>query len=264
MTEVQLLVPQNAIIAENLPAKRRKAGLAYAEGERLADEALRGQWICEGLFLEGEFAETQDAERLIELAKGRRCPVRLCSTKAMEKLSDLESPPPAGVLVRVPEGTMLRRDNWPKQLLILDRLSDPGNAGTLIRCAAAFGFSTVLTAGSVRLNNEKMLRASAGMAFHKNAVFEGGDPKVLAEMLTERGYRVFVLDAHADASLDQMQVDRGQPAALVLGQEAAGVDDSLWSGYQNLKIPLARGVESLNVALSGAIALYEFSRQSRV
>ncbi|CAN5404372.1 RNA methyltransferase [soil metagenome] len=259
-----VLSPSSRTIIEHAPAKRAKAGIAYAEGERVIAEALQGSWRCDVLFIDPDFADTAGGAALLKLAKGRAVSIQYASPKAFEKLSELPAPPPAGLIVRPPEGGAFsgatrrsghRRSQW----LVLDRVNDPGNAGAMIRTAAAFGFSVVLTAGSVRMTNEKMIRASAGICFHEGVLHAAGDPADVAQYFRSQSIRTLVLAPRAEAVIGAVG-DAAEAIALVLGNEAAGVDESIWGWAEAVRIPMQAGVESLNVSISAAIAMYELSR----
>jgi TrmH family RNA methyltransferase len=109
--------------------------------------------------------------------------------------------------------------------------------------------------------NEKLIRATAGLCLRRETLLQAGDARALAVALRERGYRVFVLDPRGAQSLRDVNVQPEEKLALVFGNEAGGVDRATWGGFEALRIPMEEGVESLNVAASGAIALYELSRR---
>lgn len=247
------------IVLAHLPTRRRKAGIAYAEGERTAEQALRGSWTCEALFIDHEFTLSDSGGRLMELAHQRKCRVVRATKRALAKLTGCETAPPAGVIVCPPTKVITELDQPPSRILVLDKLKDPGNAGTLVRTAAAFRFCTTLTEGSVSLANEKLIRSSAGICFLPGAVAPAGEN--LAEWLSSRDFRVFVFSPRAEKNVGDISAGECKHVALVLGSEVAGVDEAAWPGAEKVRIPIAHAVESLNVAVSGAIALYEFSRE---
>ncbi len=133
-------------------------------------------------------------------------------------------------------------------------LRDPGNAGTLVRSAAAAGADGVVFAGtSVDPFNPKTVRASAGAVFHLPLVV-APDPREALEALRAGGMRCLAGLAHGGA--DHRVAPLGGPLALVLGNEAHGIDPSLAGCVDGgVTIPLARG-ESLNVAVAGSILAF--------
>ncbi len=135
-------------------------------------------------------------------------------------------------------------------VVVLAGVSDPGNAGTIIRSAAATGAAgVVFTPGSVDPTNPKCVRASAGAVFAL-PVGAVSDP-------AELGLPTVGAVAGGD---DPGAVDLSGPVALVLGQEAQGLPDGLVFDAE-VALPLDGGVESLNVAMAATVLLYEARRQ---
>lgn len=134
--------------------------------------------------------------------------------------------------------------------LALWQLSDPGNVGTLIRSADAFGAAVSLSDGCADPLSQKALRASAGAIFRVPLVPWAARPG-----------RQVALDARGPASLDD--VDLTLPVTIVLGAERTGLPDDLVEACDAVaSIAMPGDAESLNVAAAGAIALYELSRRS--
>jgi TrmH family RNA methyltransferase len=129
------------------------------------------------------------------------------------------------------------------------RVSDPGNVGTLIRAADAFGAGVALSDGCADPTGPRALRASAGAVF-----------RVPLLPWKELPGRKVALAAHGGQPLVQLALER--PLTFVLGSEREGLPPDLDADVE-ATIPLSGGAESLNVAAAGAIALYELSRRSR-
>ena len=149
---------------------------------------------------------------------------------------------------------IFRRDDLPggarETCLALWQLSDPGNVGTLIRSADAFGAAIALSEGCADPLSQKALRASAGAIFRVPLVSWDARPG-----------RQIALDARGAVPLTV--VDLTPPVTIVLGAERAGLPDELLEACDTVvAIPMPGEAESLNVAAAGAIALYELSRRS--
>ena len=149
---------------------------------------------------------------------------------------------------------IFRRDDLPggarETCLALWQLSDPGNVGTLIRSADAFGAAVALSEGCADPLSQKALRASAGAIF-----------RVPLVPWNERPGRQIALDARGAVPLTG--VDLTPPVTIVLGAERAGLPDELLEACDTVvAIPMPGDAESLNVAAAGVIALYELSRRS--
>lgn len=204
--------------------QREKLGLFVAEGEDLVDAALAAGLEPVELLVAGETVEAG----LLAAVSTLPHPARVIGVFRREDLRGSE-PRPA--------------------TLALWRLADPGNVGALIRTADAFGAAVVLSPGSADPTGPKALRASAGSLF-----------RVPVGSFDEVDGRRIALVAHGGPSL--RSVDLTEPVVFVLGSEREGLPDDVLAGCEEVAtIPTAGGVESLNVAAAGAIALYEWSRR---
>jgi TrmH family RNA methyltransferase len=135
-------------------------------------------------------------------------------------------------------------------VLVLWRISDPGNVGTLLRTADAFGAAVSLSAECADPLGPRALRASAGAIFRV--------PLIASEDLPTR---CVALVAHGGEPLAEVSLE--PPLAFLLGSEREGLPESLVTQCHKATIPTPGEAESLNVAAAGAIALYELSRRPR-
>ncbi|MHB8155961.1 MAG: TrmH family RNA methyltransferase, partial [Desulfocucumaceae bacterium] len=144
--------------------------------------------------------------------------------------------------------------------VIADGVSDPGNLGTIIRSADAFGADgVILTMGSVDLYNSKVLRSTMGSVFHL-PILNDTAPAGLFECLQKGGLRLLVGVPAGGSPVSRLDL-RG-PLALVVGSEAKGPSRELLSlPHQRVTIPMPGGSESLNAAVAASILLYEVARQ---
>ena len=144
--------------------------------------------------------------------------------------------------------------------LVLDGVQDPGNAGTLLRTAAAAGVDQVLFApGCVDPFNGKVLRAAMGAHFRVPIRILPHWEAVMAALPT--GQPLYL--ASAEGSILYDEVEWRNSSALVLGSEAHGASSQLQEKAAAIAIPMAAATESLNVAAAGAVILYEAARQRR-
>jgi TrmH family RNA methyltransferase len=178
------------------------------------------------------------------------------SDRVMQRISDAATAPGVVAVVRTPDLTLPVPASGP--LLVLDRVADPGNVGTLLRTAAAFG-ATVVSLGGADPFGPKAVRASAG-ACYRTTVHRPEDDADLGALL--RGAGRVVLGLAADGSRSIAEVAHVIPATgvvLVVGSEPHGLSADLTSLLdERVRIPMAPGVESLNVAAAGAIAMQAF------
>ncbi len=204
--------------------QREKLGLFVAEGEDLVEAALAAGLEPLDLLVEGE-------------------------TVSAEALASVSTLPHAARRIGV-----FRREDLPRfeqrpATLALWHVADPGNVGTLIRSADAFGAAVALSPGCADPTGPKALRASAGAIFRVP----------LGEFDDATGHSI-ALVAHGGASLPELDLPEG--AVFVLGAEREGLPSEVLTRCQaTATIPTPGAAESLNVAVAGAIALYEWSRQ---
>lgn len=178
------------------------------------------------------------------------------SDSLLTAVSDTETP--AGVLAVLPV-IQLPLPDHPTLLLILDRLADPGNLGTMIRTAAAAGVDGVLLApGCVDAYNPKTVRATMG------ALLRLPVQSLSWAAIEETTAGLSVWLAAADGPIEYTDVDWRKPVALVIGSEASGVGaEALALGRGRIAVPMAAQTESLNAAAAAAAILFEARRQRR-
>ena len=148
----------------------------------------------------------------------------------------------------------------PRLVCVLAEVRDPGNAGTVIRTADAFGADAVATtSGSVDPQSPKAARAAAGSLFHLPVVAGVPWPDLRAA-LRERHLRLVGADPHAPAAVQAAPLD--EPVALILGNEAHGLPAAVRDDLDLVvRVPLVGRAESLNLAAAAAVLLYEASRR---
>jgi TrmH family RNA methyltransferase len=144
-------------------------------------------------------------------------------------------------------------------IVLLAGIQDPGNCGTILRAAEAFGATGVLaTKGTVSPYNAKAIRAAAGTLFRLPALL-GLAPKQIITLLRRERIRLITTVAKDGRPLAEM--DAAAPLALALGSEGAGLPRELQEAGEPVSIPMSRQVESLNVAAAAAVTLYEIARR---
>jgi RNA methyltransferase, TrmH family len=255
---VRITSTRNPIIREirdlATSAGRREQGAYFVEGVRLVREAIEtGQRPRLALY---------DREALSRTAAGRDLLAAVpqwsehafeVDARVLRSAADTEAP--AGVLavLALPQTGSLGRHRDDRFGLILDRLADPGNLGTILRTAVAFGAQYVVTTlGSVDPYSPKATRA--GMGAHFRAPVYAQRP--WGEIRTELA-GVKLVAAAAGEGMPAPQFHWPQPAALALGSEAEGLSAegrALIDEY--VHIPMGRGVESLNAAVAAGILMY--------
>lgn len=142
------------------------------------------------------------------------------------------------------------------RVLMLDQLQDPGNMGTLIRTAAAFGFDTIIADRSVDFYNEKVIRGSQGAIFYVNLIEDD-----LTDFIHRHPEFHFV-GTDVVVGIDLMDADFSfEKLAIILGNEGSGIRDEVKALVNtNINIPMI-STESLNVGVAGGILMYESFRR---
>jgi TrmH family RNA methyltransferase len=236
------------------PRARDESDRFVIEGPRVLAAAL-----VHGVELDCVFVAASDAELdVVARCAARGVTVRVLAPGVAERLGDTVTP--QGVFARA----VLRRAR-PDALdgadfvLVADRVSDPGNAGTLVRSAAAAGVGGIsFGAGSVDAYNPKVVRATAGAVFAVPIV-EGSPTVEILERLGAGGLRRIGAVARGGTPLDE--VDLGGAVALVVGHEVHGLGPVPLD--ERVTIPMAEGSESLNVAMAATVLCFEAARQRR-
>ena len=227
----------------------RKIGSIWLEGDHLARAALqRGHPITLAVITEAAYADAQ-MRALADAAPK----VLVVPTELFRGLSGLESPAQIGF--EVPHEAT-RAITPGLDSVVLDRLQDAGNVGTILRSAAAFGFKQVLSIkGTAALWSPKVLRAGMGAHFGLRLI-EGLAPADLQALQVP----LVATSSYAPNSLNQLTLPK--PCAWVMGHEGQGVSPELMAlCAQTVSIPQPGGEESLNVGAAAAICLYESARQ---
>ncbi|MBB5203764.1 TrmH family RNA methyltransferase [Inhella inkyongensis] len=231
-------------------AAYREQGQIWLDGDHLIRAAL-ARGLVPNQVLISEDAMHQSADwRELALRAPR---VLVVPTKLFESVSGLPSSTQIGATLAWAPGRALLPD---VATVVLDRVQDAGNVGTLLRSAAALGVRQVVALkGCAALGSPKVLRAAMGAHFGLHLV-EGASEAELAALQVP----LLATSSHADAELHAM--DLPHPCAWVFGHEGQGVSASLLARCQTtVSIPQPGGEESLNVAAAAAICLYESLRR---
>lgn len=227
------------------PGAYRRLGGVWLEGDHLVSAALaRGHGLGELLMTESAWATRVDWRGWAERARR----VLVLPDALFKTLSTLESPASIGAVLPLPEAVPVQPSAF---TVVLDRLQDAGNVGSILRSAAAFGVRQVLALkGTAALWSPKVLRAGMGAHFALSLV-EGLQADDLATLTVP----LLATSSHAGLVLGQGQLP--YPCAWVLGHEGRGVHTDLMAlCAQTVSIPQPGGEESLNVAAAAAICLF--------
>jgi len=238
---------------------RKQLGLFLAEGLRLVEEALqRGQ--IEQLFYSDELLASDRGQLLLAKAQSLSIELYHCSREVFKELVDTNNDQGVLAVVKQPEPVQ-QWNTYPNlnTILIIDRVQDPGNLGTILRTALAAGINGVwLIEGTVDLFNPKVVRASMGAILSLPFSFVSREQAL--GLCSTNNLKLFI--THVAGGVYYYQANYQQPLALVIGNEANGVDPFFTKhADQKVYIPLRNQVESLNVSIATAVLLFEIQRQ---
>jgi TrmH family RNA methyltransferase len=235
-------------------------GYAAIEGLRILEEAIRSGLKFRAVFFSESAA--RKAERLLPQI-GAHAQTLLLPDKLFASAVPSETPQGLAALARWKEFSL--DDVLPRAqagpLLVIAGLQDPGNLGTIMRSAEAFGAGgIVLGEGTVSPFNPKVVRASAGSVFRLPLARTRLADAL--ERMKERGLRLVATSSHKGTPLDQAKLSG--PLVIFIGNEGAGLSRDLIKAVDEVvAIPHAPEVESLNVGVAASIVLYEVRRQQQ-
>ena len=254
------MMPERITSRSNARVRALRSVLQSRRGEQVGIEGfhLLREAIASGLTLRTVFLRDDQASLLDQLPSSDIGEVVLLSRAAFESASSTEQAQGVAALLQRPD--MPYEPRTGDLLLVADGLQDPGNLGTLIRSAEAFGAAAVaLAPNTVDPWNGKSLRAAAGAVFRLPLPAWNSD---LLAAVRAVDARIYAAVAH-DGELAHL-ADLRRTAVLIIGNEAAGVSpDLLQAADKHITLATTGPTESLNAAVAGSLLLYEAAQQRR-
>jgi len=253
-----------------------ESGSVGVEGVRLVEEALSSGCKIEAVLF-SESGQRHHAKLAPFIDRPELAfPVLTTSDRLFEGVADTEHPQGIAALV-VPRPAQLEdlfavpAHKCSPLIVVLAGVQDPGNVGTIVRTAVAFGATGAVTSatgqsGTANPFSPKALRSSAGAALHLPLV-HGAALGILLAQFKLNNISTIATCAHDDTAQSlaaPWEIDWCQPIALLVGNEGAGLpEDIVHSADARIQIPMERRVESLNAAAAAAVLFYEAFRQRR-
>lgn len=251
----------NPLIKKILSLKQKKyrdrEGLYFAEGLRICEDILEDEKRSsqlEQILLSENYQDLLEKEPL-SLYKEKTL---LISDKISKKISDTVNN--QGILLLLKKSDKVLEENIKSysRLLILDKISDPGNAGTILRTALAAKFDAVLSMkGSTDFYSPKTVRATMG-AINKIDSYESLDQESLIELLKKEGFLLMAGDLKGERSIFD-NFSEGK-IALILGSEAHGLTIADQDIDLKINIPMHAEAESLNAAVAAGLLMYALNK----
>jgi len=233
---------------------RKTHGLFLVEGIHSVMELLKSTWHVEAVIVNFVSNAAPEMAPLLSLAADRQIPIEIINQPIFDKLATTETPQGVLAVARLsyPDPGGLANH---KKILIADGIADPGNLGTMMRTAVAFGFNCILTTpGSADIYSPKTVRATQGALFSMTP-YSHIAPDDFVERL-KKTHSIIALTARGENEIRTPK--KTARLALVVGAEIAGISQVLIKAADfKVKIPITNGVESLNAAVAAGIAMYE-------
>lgn len=238
---------------------RDREGLYIIEGINLIEEAVKNGAELKSVFIREDFDADAHGVRAFE-AGG--IPVYSMPRALFDKTSDTQTPQGIAAVSAKPECGVESFFAETDNIIVLDRLQDPGNIGTVIRTADAAGFAgAVIVKGTADLFSPKTVRAAAGSLYRVRLLYADSAADA-ARLIRDYGRRLICTSPYADRLY--YDVDMSQRTAIVIGNEANGVcSEFSESADVSVRLPMEGSIESLNAAVAASVMMYEAVRQRR-
>ena len=236
--------------------------LIVVEGNKLLGEALKSGATPEMIFVENEDNGLHRTLRMLAIKDSINFDniTYKISRGLMRELSTVQTPSEIITFLKPALSPNLEDIvNDSEMLVVLDRLQDPGNIGTIMRTSEAMGASAIiLMKDCCNPNNHKVIRAAMGSSFRLPFIYNV-DVQKLFSILNKNGYMTICADMKGTILKD---FKFSKKSAIFMGQEGKGLSDFIIKNCKfRVSIPMCGQVESLNVATSTAICLYEWARK---
>jgi RNA methyltransferase, TrmH family len=246
-------------------AERTEDGDCAIEGLHVVEEAIRSGLRFHAVFFR-ESAQDRATRLLSQI--GSHVETLLLPDKLFDGVVPSETPQGVAALVRLKEfsidDVIERIQVGP--IIVVVGLQDPGNLGTILRSAEAFGSAgAVLGEGTVSMFNSKVIRASAGSVFRLPVVVAktASAMEAVSAKLRAQGVRLIATSSHKGTPIDQAKLI--EPITIFIGSEGAGLPRPLMAQMdETVAIPHSPRVESLNAGVAASVVLYEAARQRRI
>jgi TrmH family RNA methyltransferase len=240
---------------------RKTQGRFLLEGVHLCEEIANSDWETELVLFTSSFQSSPAGKKLLQKFQRRKIDTLQVKSEAVKKLSDTVTPQGIICVAKIKKSSLDRL--WSKGsniILALDGIRDPGNVGTLIRTADAFGIDgVILSSDSAELYNPKVVRSTMGSIFHL-PIFDDVDLEKIIPKLKKLDFKILGTDAKEGRNFDKL--DRSGKICILIGSEAKGLSKKLFHlSDAIIRIPTYGKAESLNASVAGGILLYEIAKR---
>jgi TrmH family RNA methyltransferase len=224
-----------------------------AEGVKLVDDLLKSHFIIRQVFATSDWLQ-----RNFDLAKSKDCSIQEVTTDELGKISNMVTPNEVLAIVEMPDPALPAPADMGTLVLLLDRIQDPGNLGTIIRTADWFGITHIFCSeDTVDLYNPKVVQSTMGSICRVNVHHTG-----LGSLIEGLKDKWTIYGAFADGK-NIYEIELKFPAAVMIGNESKGISRGLIPMItEKIGIPaVSQGAESLNASVATGIICSEFTRR---
>lgn len=242
---------------------REKTKMYIAEGINLVEEALKNDAEFDSVFVREDFLREAEGKALTERLEEKKCDISVLPKALFDHTVNTDTPQGIAAAVKQPDCDVGHFfEGKASNIIVLDRLQDPGNLGTIIRTADAAGFRRILVMkGTADIFSPKTVRAAAGSLYRISFAYTDTPEKAM-HLLSEHGLRTVCTSPRAER--DYFQEDIASDIALIIGNEANGVCEAFMrDSALQVSIPMEGTVESLNAGVAASVIMYESVRQRR-
>ncbi|SHJ61292.1 TrmH family RNA methyltransferase [Tepidibacter formicigenes] len=235
--------------------KRLQEKKYIVEGYRILDQAIQCKADIDYVIFKDEFLNKEEHKKFVDFLKNNNFRIYKTTNKLFKEITDTEKPQGILAVIRYKEYNLDEiLNNNSNFLIILDRIQDPGNMGTIVRTADAAGANgVILLKGCVDIYNPKVIRSTMGSIFNMSIIQENEE---IIDYLKEKGFNI--VSSYLNTDNYYNNVDYGDKVALVIGNEGNGIKDEIIEKSDILvKIPIYGKAESLNAAMASGILMYE-------
>ncbi len=239
---------------------RKKEKAFLIEGVKMVEEALRDRAGVK-MVVAAPALTQHHGKGVLKLAESRSIDVFWISERLMDIVSESKTPQPVMAVVEMKEYSEDALLTHPSGLIVIThRLQDPGNLGTIIRTAEAVSAAGVaVTSNTVDPYNAKTVRASMGSSL-RLPVVRIGEITSFIRKCKQKGFQTAAMVL--SGGKPHFELDLKRPTVVILGQEGSGLPEDILKDIDlRVRIPMAETIDSLNVATSAAVFLYEALRQ---
>lgn len=266
MVEEKITSPQNSKVKKIRALMKKKNRWSESkfivEGIRGVDQLLKDISRVDTVVYSDKLLESAQGKDL--LGRISDCGVELInvSEEIFESLSDTQAPQYVMAVVNFSFEKLenVMKKDGENYLILLDRIQDPGNLGTIIRTAEALGFDGILLSeGTVDIYNPKVIRSTMGAILQIPIIYYEDYRQAIEDL---KSNEIKIVSSSLDTDNMVYDVDLSRNVAIVIGNEGSGIsDDIIASSDELIKIPMIGQAESLNAGIASGIIMYEVLRQ---